>query len=175
MEISYGGGASFLLKDERTVTINPERQAEKADIAVYSTRKAWKRLIVDGPGEYEIGGVLIRTIQLAERLAHSIAVGGLNVVFLDAVPANLGPEDVEPLGRTDVLVVRTDDLPAAQGAIRELLPRVVVPFGAGVEEACAALGVTDSKPAVRWAWNGSGTPPKVVRLKAPGAKRRRAA
>ncbi len=173
MEVSYLGGASFLLKDERAVAINPEKRGEKADIILHSARKIRKKTIVDGPGEYEIGGVSIITAEVAGKLAHAIDIGGLNVVHLDAVPAELDPATAEAMGRVDVLIVNADDLKAAQSAMRILTPRAVVPYGAHAIEICKAAGV-DGKPSLRWAWSGSGVPPKAVLLKAPTLKRRAA-
>lgn len=173
MEVSYLGGASFLLRDERAVAINPEKRGEKADISLHSARKIRKKTIVDGPGEYEIGGVSIITAEVAGKLAHSIGIGGLSVVHLDAVPAELDPATAEAMGRVDVLIVNAGNLKAAQSAMRILTPRVVVPYGAHAAEICQALGV-DTKAGLRWAWSGSGIPPKAVLLKAPSTRRRAA-
>lgn len=173
MEVSYLGGSSFLLKDERAVVINPEKHGERADISVHSARKVRKKTIVDGPGEYEIGGVMIITAEVAGKLAHAIDLGGLSVVHLDGVPAKLEPAIVEAMGRVDVLILNADDLTAALSTIRILTPRVVMPYGAHAAEICTSLGV-DARPGLRWSWNGTGTPPKAVLLKAPSRKRKAA-
>lgn len=173
MEVSYLGGASFLVKDERTVSINPEKRTEQADITLHSARKIRKKTIVDGPGEYEIGGVSIVTAEVAGKLAHAIDIGGLSLVHLDAVPVVLDPATTEAMGRVDVLIINADDLKAAEGAMRILTPRVVMPYGAHAVELCKTLGV-DGKASSRWSWSGAGTPPKAILLKAPAAKRRAA-
>jgi hypothetical protein len=178
MEVTYLGGSSFSVRDERTVAINPGKGPNGADVELYSKRLQRKGLIVSGPGEYEIRGVLVLTVAAARGarvgLAHGIQVGALNVVHLDVIPEEIATSDLSHLGQVDVLVVNADDLKAAETAVRELTPRVVLPYGGRAAELCAELGVKDAKPLARWSWNGTASTPKAVLLKAPPATRRAA-
>jgi hypothetical protein len=178
MDIAYLGDHSFLVKGERIVAINPPAGTARPDIALHSRRQARSKEIVNGPGEYEIGGCLIVTVELGPReastLAHAIEVGGLNVVHLGTIIGALSDRAAAGLGRADVLLVNTDDLRAAQEAITNLTPRLVIPYGPHAAELCAVLGVKDARPQPRLSWNGITTQPKAVLLK-PLATRRRAA
>lgn len=174
MDISYAGGASFVIKGERTVVINPTGAAAKAHVVLHSERQRARKLIVNGPGEYEIGGVLIASVRSGRSLAHAVEVNGINVVCLTGRCKDMDPSEMAALGRVDVLLVGADDLQAAREAVAALTPRVVIPFGTQAAEVCAAAGVKAVTPQPRFSWNGTGTPPKAVLLKAPGTRKRAA-
>jgi hypothetical protein len=178
MDITYLGGHSFLLKGDCTLAINPPAGTPRQDITLHSGRKARSKEIVNGPGEYEIGGCLIVTLELGPRdasdLAHAIEIGGLHVVHLGTAIRPLNDRAVADLGRVDVLLVNTDDLRAAQTAVTDLTPRLVIPYGSHATELCTALGVKDARQQPRLSWNGSTPQPKAVLLKPAVAKRRAA-
>ena len=180
MDITYLGGASFLLKGERVVAINPAQKARAADVLLHSSRQHDRTLIVDGPGEYEIGGVLIVTEETGPRasglFSHAVATQGLNVVHLGTRVHDLTERQITAFGPVDVLILSADDVQAAQKAVQALEPRVVLPFGPRATELSSALGARRLEPEARFSWNGSGTPPKVVLLKkkASGGKKRAA-
>lgn len=174
MDITYLGEASFLIKGDRVVAINPGRDAPRADVALHSSRQKDRRLIVNGPGEYEIGGVLIVTVGTGPTgtLSHAVEIGGLNVVHLGGEA--MSDREIAAFGEVDILILAARDLASAQRIVAVLEPRVVLPYGPGSEELSAALGVRDVQPESRFSWNGSGTPPKVVLLKPAGHKKRAA-
>jgi hypothetical protein len=176
MEITYGGGASFTLKGEVTVLINPGEEKPTGALLLHSTVQKRSKQIVNGPGEYEIRGAMIATTRLGARtstaLAHAVHVDRLTVVHLDAHIDALSEEAVEAFGRVDVLMVRADDPKAAQAAIQTLLPRVALPYGSHAAELCAALGVSDAQPQAKFSWNGINAAPKAVLLKAPSSRKR---
>jgi len=178
MEIVYQGGASFWIKDTRNVLLNPAGAGEKGDIVLRSRRVAAKRQIVDGPGEYEIGGVLIVSVavgpQEGQSLIHAAEIDGINVLFVDAHVSPLNERTVAAVGRVDVLIVRADDVRAAQELAQDVGPRVVIPFGERAVELCAELGVKDATASARFAWNGVAAVPRAVLLKSPAAKRKAA-
>lgn len=173
MEITYLGEESFLVKAERAVAINPGRQGPAADVVLHNVRQNDRRLIVNGPGEYEIGGVLVLTVAdgRSRALCHVMEVGGLNVAFVGAGSLALSEREIAGLGQVDVLIVAAADPVAAGRVIGVLEPRVVLPFGAGSQELSAAIGVRDPQQETRFSWNGSGTPPKLVLLKPAGRKK----
>jgi hypothetical protein len=178
MEIMYLGQASFQCKGERVVDVNPLQKPARGTIALYSTRQNRPQLVVDGPGEYEIGGVLIATVQAGSKdsglLVHSITMGNLNLVHLTASGNDLSERALEDLGKVDVLLVQADEVAETQVAIQKLEPRVVIPFGSQAMELCAALGVSQPRTETRFSWNGTTNVPKAVLLKPSGAKRRAA-
>lgn len=170
MEINYAGGEGFLLRADQVVAINPTR-GTKADIVLHGRRRNGRKLIVDGPGEYEIGGTLIATLQVGSgsdtALAHAVEIGGVNVVYLGHCPERLTAEHCDTLGRVDVLLVNTANLSAAERAVRDLAPRVVIPYGPHAAELCAAAGVKEARPEARFSWNGTGKAPKALLLRSP--------
>lgn len=178
MEITYAGDASFRLKDTCTVAINPAEKAEAGTVTLYTERKAATKNLIAGPGEYEIAGALIATVPLgapdSPHLAHAVNMDGTNVLHIGSRIQILDENAVTAIGRIDVLIVNADDLAIAQQTVSDLMPRVVVPFGSQAEALCAALGVKEPQPALRFTWSGTGMPPKAVLLKAPGRRKRAA-
>ena len=178
MDITYLGGHSFVLKGEHTIAINPPAGSPRSDITLHSKRQARSKEIVNGPGEYEIRGSLIVTLELgpcdATTLIHAVEVGGLAVVHLGPTVRDLSERAISDLGRVDILLVNADDLRAAQAAVTDLSPRLIIPYGAHAGELCAALGVKDPQPQARLVWNGLTPQLKVVLLKTAGTKRRAA-
>jgi len=178
MEIMYLGQASFQLRGERVVDVNPIQKPARGNIALYSTRQSTRQLVVDGPGEYEIGGVLIATAQAGSKdsgvLVHSVTMGNLNLVHLTVGGDDLSERALEDLGKVDILLVQADEVAEAQAAIQKLEPRVVIPFGSQAMELCIALGVPQPRTETRFSWNGTTNAPKAVLLKPSGAKRRAA-
>lgn len=171
MEITYAGGTSFVIKGERTIAINPAGKGETGHIALYAQRQKSKKLLANGPGEYEIGGVLITSVAQEAGMAHAVEVDGINVLYLLGDARTLSDRDLAAIGKVDVLLVDTSDLKRAQNALTDLVPRVVVPFGANASEVCAVAGVKTAEPQNRFNWNGATAPPKAVLLKEPGKRR----
>jgi hypothetical protein len=174
MEITHTGDASFTLHGSRTVAINPE-QRENGAINLFSRRQRRFRLQVNGPGEYEIGDVLIATVPIgpfsAEQWAHGIKLDETNVLFLEGDPGALTESALLAIGPVDVLIVSAGDLPATVKAAQDLAPRLVIPFGPHAAELCAALGVKDAAPVSRVHVNGK--TPRAVLLKARRAAARK--
>lgn len=177
MEITYLSGASFQIKADRIVALNPP-QGIAADVVLHSARQNSSKHIVNGPGEYEISGVLIFTVEAGPKdsatLVHAIETGGVSIVHLGTPLHQLDKRALEALGRVDILLLNAEDLATAQEAVRDLEPRIVIPFGSRAPELCVALGVREPRAESRFSWNGLTTPPKAVLLKAPGARKRAA-
>lgn len=176
MEITYRGGRSFRISDERVVAINPP--ARTVDLTLHSRRKDAAKQRVSGPGEYEIGGILIATVPVgpanSPTLAHAVDIEGTNVLYVDGEVDRLSADALLAIGTVDILIVEAEDLATAQKVAQDLTPRVVIPFGSKAAELCAALGVRDAQPTTKFTWNGSGKAAKAVLLKAPGRGKRAA-
>jgi hypothetical protein len=171
MEITYAGANSFVLKGERTVVINPSASTERADIPLYTRRQKSKKLLINGPGEYEIGGVLVTSVALGDDLVHAVEVDGINVLHLTGDARKLTDRDLSAIGKVDILLVEAAELKQAQNAVSDLTPRVVIPFGAHAAEVCATSGVKDAQPQARFTWNGVTAPARAMLLKEPAKKR----
>jgi hypothetical protein len=169
MEIVYAGKTGFTLRGSKSVSID----AGDADINLCTRRQKNRALKLNGPGEYEVGGVLITTLDSSGTLVHSITLDDLNVVHVSAGAA-LNDRDLAAIGRTDVLLIQTDDLRAAQAAVADLSPRVVIPFGTHAVALATSVGMKNPEPQRNFSWNGISAPPKAVLLKEPATRRKAA-
>lgn len=114
--------------------------------------------IVDVPGEFEIKGVLIRSVRLAKGYHMlSVSAEGLTVGCLTALASDLKESMLEQLGTLDILAIAVGDatrLTSSQAvqAVNTLEPRMVIPVHyqlpgwpiklAGKEEFLKTLGLT---------------------------------
>lgn len=98
--------------------------------------------VIRGPGEYEIGGVLITGIAALRDDAagpaggrttiYSITIDGLHVCVLGPLGQVLEPEQIAEIGPVDILLVPVAEAPVVQGhrldaVIRQLRPQVIIP------------------------------------------------
>jgi len=98
---------------------------------------------VTGPGEYEIGGVLIISLMTfhdeekgekrGKNTIYLIEVDEVSVCHLGDLGHVLTTEQVEEIGNVDVLLlpvggISTIDAPMATEVVRQLEPKVVVPM-----------------------------------------------
>lgn len=177
MEITYYGGKSFVITANPIVAINPV-ESINGTVVLQAERKRAAKLLVAGPGEYEIKGALITTVPAgeprSELLAHAIGVDGLNVLFLQGPAGVLTGEALTSIGIIDVLIVDTVDARAAEQLARDLTPRVVVPYGDGAQKMVETLGVKDPEPIAKLAWDGIKSVPKAVLLKELKARKKAA-
>lgn len=127
--------------------------------------------IVNGPGEYEIGGVLITGVAtrrdgkagaLKERnTAYLIKIDDLTVCHLGDLGHILAPDQVEQMNSADILLVPVggnNTISASQAAevVSQIEPRIVIPMHYKTEVTTLDLepvnkflremGVTDPKP-----------------------------
>lgn len=93
---------------------------------------------VCGPGEFEIGGVAILGIAAGETTVMRVAVDDVRVVAAGRLQRQLTEEEIDSLGRVDVLVVPVgggDALGAIDAAklVNAVEPSIVIParYGAG--------------------------------------------
>lgn len=160
MVITWYGAACFKIQSgDRTIVIDPFSKEVgrtpprfKADIVTLSHAHAHIQsesipenpVIIDGPGEYEVGGVMI----YGTETHHDAAGGkelGLNTAYLfeieDIKVCHLGffgeeklrGETIEALGEVDILFVpvggdTTIGAVSAKKIVQEIEPRIVIPM-----------------------------------------------
>lgn len=160
MEITWLGHSCFKIKGRQvTVITDPYSPSlgyllgkTSADIVTVSHQHEGHsyvqgidgvRKVVSGPGEYEVGGVLIIGIATFHD-GEGGAKGGKNTVYVmeidEVTVCHLGDlghgltaEQIEELGAVDVLLlpvggVSTINAPMAAEVVRRLEPKVVVPM-----------------------------------------------
>ena len=170
MEITYGGGASFQIKGDRQILLNPVGRAGQNDIVLHNSRRKDARQIVNGPGEYEIGGVLIISVESRSadrRLNHAVSVGDINVICLGTTEG-IEAAEIEALGRADILLLPTDNLAGAERMIKVFEPRVTLPYGPHAAELCTAMGIKKATVEGHFAWNGLAKVPVATLLRPAG-------
>jgi L-ascorbate metabolism protein UlaG (beta-lactamase superfamily) len=124
-----------------------------------------------GPGEYEVGGVLIIGLStfhdaesgkvLGKNTVYSIEVDDVNVCHLGDLGTPLSPAQVEELGNVDVLLVPVGGgttITASQAAalVRSIEPKIVIPMHyktltltkemENVDKFLKEMGLTESVP-----------------------------
>ncbi len=160
VEITWLGHSCFLIKGRQTTVITDPYSPNlgyslgkpKADIVTVSHQHEGHSYIqgvdgdlrvVSGPGEYEIGGVLVigiatfhddvRGVRRGKNTVYLMEVDEVSVCHLGDLGHTLTVEQVEELGDVDVLLlpvggVSTINAPTAAEVVRQLEPKVVVPM-----------------------------------------------
>lgn len=155
MEIEYKGATTVTIKSGSTanIVIDPKLSAvglkdvkltdaielvTDKDLAIDSDQK----ILIDGPGEYEVSGVSITGISIprfkdaAERkvTAYRLEVGGTRVAMLGHVTDSLDETQLEAIGLVDILIIPvggnsyTLDAHAAAKVVNQIDPRIVIPI-----------------------------------------------
>lgn len=92
---------------------------------------------IDTPGEYEIKGVMIRTVSngdsRSEVIIPSITAEGINVVVVTALAKKLTEFQLEQLGQIDIFVIAVGDrerlsVELASETVQEVEPRIIIPI-----------------------------------------------
>ncbi len=155
MEISHLGLTSFKLRGKKaTVVVNPYDsqvaktkfpKVEPADIIIFSDTsnspeffEQWRKMgyVVFGPGEYEIGGVDVTGIDMANvgggkgKAVYKTILDGVSVAYFGSQIKKLTEEERERIGAVNVLILPLADDFDSEGAaslIAQLEPAYVVP------------------------------------------------
>lgn len=155
-DIEYKGGNGVVLSTKKsTVVVDPKLSVVGLkDLAVkdavevateprFAINGADARLVIEGPGEYEIGDFSIRATRAVRHIDTSadeplatiyrIEVGDVRVAVLGNITPKLVEQQLEDLGVIDILIVPvgggglTLDATSAAGIVRQVDPKVVIP------------------------------------------------
>lgn len=155
-EIEYKGGNSLVIASKKTtLSIDPKASlvglkdlkvkdtVELATEPRFLTGAADSSIIIDGPGEYEVGDFTIHGIAATrhidtpdqEKLAtmYRIEAGDIRLALLGNIDQKLTEEQLEGLGVVDALILPvggggyTLDATSAAAIVRQVEPKVVVP------------------------------------------------
>ncbi|HEX6976749.1 MAG TPA: MBL fold metallo-hydrolase [Patescibacteria group bacterium] len=161
MDIIYLGHSSFKIKGKNMSVVTdpfdpkkvglkfPKTEAEVVTIShhhddhdAYSQVDGVKR-VVDGPGEYEIGGVSIVGIssfhddkkgeERGKNTIYSIELDGLTIAHLGDLGHSLSEDKIKELTDVDVLMIPvggefTIDSKAAVEIVKQINPTIVIPM-----------------------------------------------
>lgn len=155
-EIEYKGGNSVVLTSKKASMIVDPRlsvvglkdvktkdEVELATESRFRVENSDARVIVNGPGEYEVGDFTIKGVAATrhidtpeqEKLStiYRIECGDVHVAIIGNVAPNLSDTQLETIGVVDILVLPvggggyTLDATSAVGIVRSVEPKVVVP------------------------------------------------
>lgn len=155
-DIEYKGGNGVIFTTKRaTLNVDPrlsvvglkdiktKDEIELATEARFVVENSEARIIVNGPGEYEVGDFTVRGIAAQrhidtendEKMAtiYRIECGDTRVCVLGNIDAKLSDDQQEAIGVIDILIVPvggggyTLDATSAAAIVRQLEPKVVVP------------------------------------------------
>lgn len=155
MEIEYKGANAITITTKNTkAVVDPKLSLDglkdigvKGSVVVATVNdcvvKGDERLLIDGPGEYEIGDLSIKGIPAVRHIdagsddknatIYRIEVANTRIAVIGHVGAKLTDEQLEQLGTIDILVVPvggsgyTLDAHDAAAFVRRVGPKVVIP------------------------------------------------
>ncbi len=155
-DIEYKGGNGVIIATKKTtVVIDPKLSVvglkdvsikdavELATESQFATDDKNARLLVEGPGEYEIGDFSIRGVRATRHLdtasdepistMYRLEVGDVRLAILGNIADKLDEDQLEALGVVDILILPiggggyTLDATAAASLARHIDPKVVIP------------------------------------------------
>ncbi|HEX6349925.1 MAG TPA: MBL fold metallo-hydrolase [Candidatus Dormibacteraeota bacterium] len=209
MDLTWLGHSCFRLRGKAAVavtdpypnTLGPKLARLEADLVTishphpnHSNLQAVKGHVIDGPGEYEVGGVTVSGLptfhdrtggeQHGRNTVFLIDLDDVRVCHLGDLGHRLDDAALEQIGTVDVLLVPVGggnslDATGAAEVVRQIEPRVVVPMHyalpavkkqlEGVERFLMEMGAPETEPIQRLsvqASNAETETTKVVVLEA---------
>lgn len=155
MEIEYKGATTVTIKSgsAATIVVDPKlstvglKDIKVADAIELVTDKDLsidndQKILIDGPGEYEVSGVSIKGISIPRYkdtagrkvTAYRLEVGGTRVAVLGHVSDSLDESQLESIGLVDILILPvggnsyTLDAHGAAKVVNQIDPRIVIPI-----------------------------------------------
>jgi L-ascorbate metabolism protein UlaG (beta-lactamase superfamily) len=123
--------------------MNTKDAVEVATEARFATNNKDAQILIEGPGEYEIGPFSIRGVSAVRHLdsgtdealatMYRIEVGEARIAILGNIAPKLSEQQLEELGLIDILIIPvggagyTLDATSAASLVRQIDPKVVIP------------------------------------------------
>ena len=155
-DIEYKGGNTVVFTTKKTLlVVDPKTSVvglkdtivkEAVELATeprFLAQSKDAKLVVDGPGEYEVGDFSIRGVsaqrhidtESEEKIAtiYRIEVGDVRIGLLGNIAPKLSEDQLEEIGVVDMLIIPvggggyTLDATSAVTIVRQIDPKVVVP------------------------------------------------
>ncbi len=156
MEIEFLGANCFRIKtksttiivDDNLASIGGKSPQNETTVALYTCKdvqgdtKSLSRLVIDTPGEFEVGDITVTGAQARSHMdedskesatVFQFMLGGQTVTVLGHIHPEISASVAELIGGTDVLVIPvggngyTLDPIGAAGVIKKVEPGVVIP------------------------------------------------
>lgn len=155
-EIEYKGGNCVVISSKKaSLVVDPrlsivglkdiktKDEVELATETRFRVENSDARIIIDSPGEYEVGDFTIKGVAATrhidtedqEKLStiYRIECGDVRIAVLGNIASKLSEEQLETIGVVDVLVLPvggggyTLDATSASAAVRQIEPKAVIP------------------------------------------------
>lgn len=155
-EIEYKGGNGIVIATKKTTAlIDPKLSVvglkdlvvkdavEIATEARFTVNGKDSQLVIEGPGDYELGDFSIRGVSAVRHLdteadeqiatIYRIEVGDARIALIGNIAPKLSEEQLESIGVVDILILPvggngyTLDATSAAGIVRQIDPKVVIP------------------------------------------------
>lgn len=155
-DIEYKGGNTVVVATKKTTLITDPKQslvglkdASVKDAVELATEERFMindeaaRLVIEGPGEYEVGDFSVRGIAAQRHIdtevdekrstIYRIEVGDVRIALLGNVAPKLTEQQLEDLGVIDIVIIPvggtgyTLDATSAAAIVRQIEPKAVIP------------------------------------------------
>lgn len=153
MDITTLDSQSIKIKSKHiTFVVGNPQITTTADAVLFLTNPKGKirvdgaRLILQAPGEYEVGGIKITAIGTGAEIAYSLRVDGIDLCILRS---SAGQKIVENAKECNVAIMFDTDT-IQDTLVTALSPRVLVLFGDNAREGAKALGKEDIVPVKKY-------------------------
>lgn len=155
-DIEYKGGNGVVITGKKTqVVLDPKlsliglKDIPVKDAVVVATESRFlvddsgAKLVIEGPGEYEVGEVSIKGVKATRHLdtsadeqiatVYRLEIGDARVAIIGNIASKLSEDQLEAIGVVDIAIVPvggngyTLDAVDAAAVVRQVEPRVVIP------------------------------------------------
>ncbi|OGH18674.1 MAG: hypothetical protein A3F31_05570 [Candidatus Levybacteria bacterium RIFCSPHIGHO2_12_FULL_38_12] len=100
------------------------------------------RVVINGAGEYEIGGIKLAAHAFEDDLLYDIAVDGIDIILSNS---EVIKKEGEKIKESHIVIVRTDSV-VDESSVTAASPRIVALYGKHTQESAKVLGRQDLKP-----------------------------
>ncbi len=110
-------------------------KSKNIDPKTVSSRKEGELFTIDAPGEYEIGGVMVKGIELKNKVtAYTIYQEDISIAHLGTInQKELNEKQLEELNNVDILFIPVGNKDSINGEVavdvnQQIEPRIVIPI-----------------------------------------------
>jgi hypothetical protein len=170
MEIKYFGYSFFRFKGREMVlctdpfddSLGLKIPPQASDLVLFSSpaKNGFEKVInkpvnrekifvIDGPGEYEVGGVFVLGAQSEKSTVYVVTMDGLRLVFLGGLTEKLTDKQVEEIDGVDILFLPVGDKKMALDAKKaveitnQIGPKIIIPMSYQIPGLKVELGPLD--------------------------------
>lgn len=168
MDIYHVGLTAIRIKGKKTTLVVDPFTKETAglkwhqtpsDAVLLTSSASWRtphirtsavdnyRVVIDGPGEYEVGGVAIVGIPIGQITSYYIKIDGIALLHLGLLDIPLSDSEFDRYPAIDILFVSVSS--EAPRLVTKLEPKIIVPMNftqASMAPFLKELGKEDVKP-----------------------------